>query len=94
MKKQDVKTVFDLQEIGFTDLSGNYNKIPFDKEDFANALFNNAQSIDMDDFARVIHKEGKAEINDQVKSELLQTVPSLYKHRVAQAVKDYVEKLK
>lgn len=94
MKEQDKTKVFDLKEIGFTDLEGQHHNIPFDKGDFANALFNNAQSIDMDDFARAIHKDGKAEINELVESELLQLIPTLYKHRVAQAVKDYIGKLK
>ena len=93
MKKENTK-VFDIEEIGFTDLEGQRHLIPFDKGDFANALFNNAQSIDMDDFARAIHKHGKAEVNELVEAELLQLIPTLYKHRVAQAVKDYIEKLK
>ncbi|WGQ15568.1 hypothetical protein [Sphingobacterium faecium] len=84
--------VLSLKEVSYTDLEGNNVKINFDTKEFANALFVNAQSIDMDDFARKIHKEGKAEINDIVESELLQILPQLYKYRVVQAIKETINK--
>lgn len=48
--------MFDLKEVGFTNLDDQFVSVNFDQKDFANALFSNAQSIDMDDFARSIYK--------------------------------------
>ena len=92
MAKQH-KRIFDLKEVGYTDLDGNFQKVPFDQKDLANALFMKASSIDMDDFARSIHKEGKAELNDTVQAELEQVLPTLYMYRVVQAVKETISKL-
>ncbi len=94
MKKQTTSKVFDLQEIGFNDLDGNFNQINFDQKDFANALFKNAQSIEMDTFAKHIHAEGKADLNDTIQAELIQHIQSMYQHRVAQAVIESIEKIK
>lgn len=91
MKKQNIK-VLDLKEVYYTDLEGNRIAVNFDQRDFANALFTNAQSIDMDDFARKLHKEGKAEMNDIVEAELLLLLPQMYKHRVVEAIKETINK--
>lgn len=94
MKKQENTTkVFILQEVGYTDLEGNFIKMDFPQQDFANALFKNAQSIDMDDFARALHKDGKAEINEQVKAELAALAPKLWVHRAASALTETISKL-
>lgn len=92
MNKTD-KRVFDLKEVGFTDLEKVFHTIPFDQKDFANALFQNARSIDMDDFARAIHKEGKAEINDQVIAEITELAPKLWMHRAALGLIETISKL-
>lgn len=94
MNKQDnKKRILDLKDIGYVDLLGNFQKINFSQQDFANALFQNARSIDMDDFARSIHKEGKAEINDQVIAEITELAPKLWIHRVASALIETISKL-
>lgn len=93
MKKQENKKIFDLKEVGFTGLEGQFVKIEFEQKDFANALFANAQSIDMDDFAREIHKNGKAELNDQVIAELPAIASAIgYRHRVVEAIKETLNK--
>ncbi len=87
--------MFDLKEVGFTNLDDQFVSINFDQKDFANALFSNAQSIDMDDFARSIYKSGNAEINDQVEMELLNVVPTLYSsYRIVAAIRETIEKSK
>lgn len=92
MKKTNTQ-VFDLKEVGFQNLDGQFVPINFDQKDFANALFANAQSIDMDDFARSIHKDGKAQLNEQVAAELPNLVASLYPYRPSQALKELIEKI-
>lgn len=87
--------MFDLKEVGFTNLDDQFVSINFDQKDFANALFSNAQSIDMDDFERSIYKSGNAEINDQVEMELLNVVPTLYSsYRIVAAIRETIEKSK
>ena len=92
--KKDNKRIFNLQEVGFTDLEGNFQPLNFDQKEFANVLFTQAQSIDMDDFARAIHKTGKAELNEQVEQELNQILPQAYKYRAVQAIKETISKIK
>jgi len=95
MNKKNNKRMFDLKEVGFTNLDDQFVSINFDQKDFANALFSNAQSIDMDDFARSIYKSGNAEINDQVEMELLNVVPTLYSsYRIVAAIRETIEKSK
>lgn len=95
MNKKNNKRMFDLKEVGFRNLDDQFVAITFDQKDFANALFNNAQSIDMDDFARSIYRNGKGEINDQVEMELLNVVPTLYSsYRIVAAIKETIEKSK
>lgn len=98
MKNQENKRIFDLKEVGYTDLDGNKVMLvavskDFNQKAFANGLFANAQSIDMDDFARAIHKDGKAEITEQVEAELMAALPALWKYRVIQAIKETISKL-
>lgn len=85
---------FEIKNISYKDLEGNKVVLPLDQKDFGNALYNNANSIEMDDFANSIHKKGKADIDDTVISELQQVLPQLYKYRVWKAIMDYVETLK
>ncbi len=87
MKKQNIK-VLNLKEVYYTDLEGSRIAINFDQKDLANSLFANANSIEMDEFARELHKNGKAEVNDIVESELLNILPQMYKHRVVEAIKE------
>lgn len=94
MEKNIKKRIFDLKEVGFKNLDGQFISVNFDQKDFANALFANAQSIEMDDFARAIHKDGKAELNDQIATELPILVASLCPHRAASAIKETIEKIK
>ena len=94
MEKQDKKVMFDIEDVAYTDLEGKKIKVNFDKKDFANALFNNAKSIDMDTFARDIHKDGKAELTDQVEAELLELAPTLWIYRASSAIKETIENLK
>lgn len=94
MKKQDNTRVFNLQDVNYTDLDGKQVNINFDQKDFANALFAQAQSIDMDEFARGIHKHGKAEVSEVIEQELIAVLATMYKHRVVQAVKETLEKIK
>ncbi|MGJ1419998.1 hypothetical protein ACR79T_10255 [Sphingobacterium spiritivorum] len=84
--------VLNLKEVYYTDLNETRVALNFINSDFANSLFANANSIEMDDFARKLHKEGIAELNDQVESELLQILPQLYKHRVVEAIKESINK--
>ncbi|MFD2599899.1 hypothetical protein ACFSQ3_13155 [Sphingobacterium corticis] len=93
MKKQHTR-FFDLKEVGFNDLDGNFTAVNFDQKDFGNALFKNAQSIEMDSFAKEIHTNGNGELNDIVEAELAQLVQGLYHHRVAQAVIETIKKIK
>lgn len=86
--KTENKRMFNLQEVGFTDLEGKRVAINFDAKDFANVLFQHANSIEMDNFARAIHQHGTAEIDDQVIAELNQILPQLYKYRVVEAIKE------
>lgn len=86
--------VFNLKEVGYTDLEGNKQIVPFDQKDFANALFNNAKSIDMDSFARALHKDGRAEMNEQVAEELLELAPRLWVYRAASAVQETINNIK
>ena len=85
--------IFDLTEIGFKDLEGNFINLDFDKVQFANIMFPHVESIDTDNFLRSLHKEGKAEINDVVIAEVLNFIPKVYKFRAVQAIKEYIEKL-
>lgn len=89
MKKQDIK-VLNLKEVFYTDLEGKKITINFDQKDFANTLFANANSIEMDEFARELHKNGKAKVSDIVESELLTILPQMYKHRVVEAIKESI----
>ncbi len=93
MKKQHTR-IFNLKEVGFNDLDGNFTAINFDQKDFGNALFKNAQSIEMDAFAKEIHTNGKAELNEIVEAELTPLVRGMYQHRVAQAVVETIKKIK
>jgi len=88
MDTKNTKNVFNLKEVGYLDLDGNSIKINFEQKDFANALFANAQSIEMDAFAREIHKCGQAEVTEMIKQELLAITATMYKHRVVQAIKE------
>jgi len=94
MKKENTTKVFDIEDVGYMDLEGKKIKVNFDKRDFANALFNNAKSVDMDTFARAIHKSGKAELTDQVEAELLELAPTLWIYRASSAIKETIENLK
>lgn len=94
MIKDDKKCVFNLKEVGYTDLDGQAVKINFDQREFANTLFANAQSIEMDDFARNIHKTGEAELTDVLEQEFVAVIGQLYKYRVTQAIKETIQRLK
>jgi len=83
--------IFDLSEIGYKDLDGKFIHIQFDKKQFANILFHGAETLEMDMFARKIHEEGKAEINDSIAAEMLNILPKVYKYRVVAAVSDYIK---
>lgn len=84
---------FDINNITYKDLEGNKHSLPLVKKDFANALYNNANSIEMDTFAKSIHSKGKAELNEVVVEELRQVLPQLYKYRAWKAIMDYVDGL-
>jgi len=88
------KVLFNLEDVGFEDLDGNFIKLTFDQKLLGNALFTIAETIEMDDFARNIYKEGKAETSKNVIGILLIVVESLqYTHRAKTAFKDYLNKL-
>ncbi|PVH26291.1 hypothetical protein [Sphingobacterium corticibacter] len=93
MKKQNSR-ILDLKEVGFTDLEGNFTAINFDQKDLGNTLFKNAQSIEMDAFAKAIHTDGKAELNEVVEGELISMVQHMYQHRVSQALIETIKKIK
>lgn len=94
MKKQKIKSIFDLKEVGYTDLEGVYHFVNLDQKNFANAVWRNAASIDTSIFSEEVFSKGKAELTDQTTLELLQLIPLLYGHRVAQALIDYINTLK
>lgn len=78
--------MYEIEKIGFEDLDGNWNKVAANRKEFANLLFKHAQSVEMDAFAREIHQNGKAKLNEQLIAELHQVIPTVFSYRVAQAI--------
>lgn len=88
MAKKSDKNLFDISKVVIRDLDGNEVAVPIDQKDFANTIYTHANSIDMDDFARDMHKNGKALVNDVVKAELTALLPQMYRHRVVVAFQE------
>lgn len=94
MKEEESKRIFEFKELGYTDLEGNWTVLPLTKEVFSNALFKSAPSIELDTFAREVHKHGKAEINEEVEAQILELLPQLWIFRVNEAIKELINKSK
>ena len=90
MTKKTDKKILDLKEVGYQNLDGKTVKINFDQKELANTLFAHANSIEMDELARKLHKAGKAEITDQLKEELITIVSQFYNRRVVEAIKSSI----
>lgn len=89
------KKRFDLADVGFTDLDGNWRPMIFDCKEFGNLLYSNAQTIEMDRVSKAIHLDGKAEVMDDELNQIAGIVVQLshYNHRSKSAVQEYVNKL-
>ena len=86
--------VFDIDCIMITDIDGNLKKVNIDKKEFANIIYNASTSIEMDEFARSIHKSGKADLPECISSELLAIVKGTYKsRRMHEAMESYLNSL-
>lgn len=87
---------FDLKNIGYENLDGQYIQIIFDQKELGNLLFANASSVEMDAFARAIHASGEASADHATLDELGTIIVhvSQYNRRVKTAVTDYINKLK
>lgn len=90
MTKKTDKKILDLKEVGYQNLSGKTIKLKFDNEDFGNALYDRANTIEMDEVARSFHKHGKAEISDKIKKEFVGIISQLYSRRAVEAIKKII----
>lgn len=84
--------IFDLKEVKIQTLEGEFVNLENDKEAFAQLLYANAKSLKMDMFAREIFKHGKAEISEEVKTEIKENGQTYLNHRVYPAVMEQIEK--
>lgn len=78
-------------KVSYKNLDGEEVKINFEQKEFANTLFAHANSIEMDEFSKSLHKNGKAELTENVKEELITITSQFYKHRVAEAIKSSIK---
>lgn len=88
---------FSLSAISYKNLKGKIVNLQFDdREDLADILFQNAQSIAMDNFARKLYESDLVEVeNPEVLTDLILIVEKyqLYNFRVRSAMKDYINNL-
>lgn len=85
--------IFDLKEVGYTDLEGTFIRVSFGQKDFGNTLYKFSPTIEMEDFARAIHKDGKAEITDEIKADLLELAPKLWTRLGVRALTETFKKI-
>lgn len=87
---------FDLKEVGYENLDGQFINLIFDKKELGNMLFANASTVEMDALAKAIHATGEANADSATLDELdaIITHVSQYNRRVKTAITDYINKLK
>lgn len=104
MKNTENETrMFGFSVLGVTDLNGDFT--PFNLEDpsssersftpkyFANSIYKTAsKSIELDQFLRDLHANGKAEITEQIAAELQEAVSRIWGYTVLREVNLLIEK--
>lgn len=80
MKKQNT-IIIELNKVEFYDLEGKKEEIQDFNKLFGNRLFKEANSIEVSDLARAIHKDGKAEATPQEVEEIVYLLNASIKYK-------------
>jgi len=87
------KKLFKLSDINITNVKGERIAAKFDQEEIGDVIYNNSNSINMDNFARSIHARGEALVSIETLKALPGILKPFYKFRALSAIELYIQDL-